>query len=88
MKITLIGLGISEGDLSLRARRALDCADKIIAVVHWVTVLFTGLPKAVMHAEEVCTSDSVTDDTARIRINVIKTGSVRGRSLQNHSLQT
>ena len=31
MKITLIGLGISEGDLSLRARRALDCADKIIA---------------------------------------------------------
>lgn len=26
-----------------------------------------------MHAEEVCTSDSVTDDTARMRINVIKT---------------
>ncbi|MDE6356293.1 MAG: nucleoside triphosphate pyrophosphohydrolase [Clostridia bacterium] len=31
MKITLIGLGICAGDLSLRARRALDGAQKIIA---------------------------------------------------------
>jgi len=31
MKITLIGLGISEGDLTLRAKAALDNAQKIIA---------------------------------------------------------
>ena len=37
-----------------------------IAVVHCVIVLFTGLPKAVKHAEEVCTRLCVTDDTARI----------------------
>lgn len=31
MKITLIGLGVSEGDVTLRAKHALDGADKIIA---------------------------------------------------------
>ncbi len=43
-----------------------------IAVVHCVTVLFTGLPRAVRQAEEVCTNDCVTDDTARILIRLIK----------------
>ncbi len=31
MSITLIGLGVKEGDLTLSAKRALDCADEIIA---------------------------------------------------------
>ena len=31
MKITLIGLGIFKGDLTLRAKEALDCASYIIA---------------------------------------------------------
>ena len=43
-----------------------------IAVVHCVIVLFTGLPKAVKQAEEVCTRLCVTDDTASILIRFIK----------------
>lgn len=31
MKITLIGLGVAEGDITVRAKAALDCADEIIA---------------------------------------------------------
>ena len=31
MKITLIGLGLTEGDITLRAKAALDNADKILA---------------------------------------------------------
>lgn len=42
------------------------------AVVHCVTVLFTGCPKAVRHADEVCTRLCVTDDTASILIKPIK----------------
>lgn len=47
-------------------------ATRSIAVVHCVTVLFTGEPSAVRHADDVCTSDCVTDETAIILINVIK----------------
>lgn len=43
-----------------------------IAVVHCVTVLFMGCPKAVRQAEEVCTKLCVTDDTASILIKAIK----------------
>lgn len=47
-------------------------ATRKIAVVHWVIVLFMGLPIAVRHADEVCTRDSVTALTAIMRISVIK----------------
>ena len=43
-----------------------------IAVVHCVMVLFIGLPKAVKHADEVCTRLCVTDDTASILIKEIR----------------
>lgn len=46
-------------------------ATRKIAVTHCVTVLLTGLPSEVKQAEDVCTSDSVTEDTAIIRINFI-----------------
>ena len=42
-------------------------ATRRIQVVHWVIVLLMGLPKEVRHADEVCTSDSVTAFTAIIR---------------------
>lgn len=47
-------------------------ATRKIAVTHWVTVLLTGLPSEVKHADEVWTRLSVTALTAIILINFIK----------------
>ena len=44
-----------------------------IADTHCVTVLFIGLPSEVRHADEVCTSESVTALTAIIRTRFIRT---------------
>ena len=57
-----------------RGEKAINAAVKPtrkMAVVHCVIVLFTGLPRAVKHAEEVCTKLCVTDDTASILIKLI-----------------
>lgn len=52
--------------------KAAVTATRNIALVHCVTVLLNGFPSAVKHAEEVCTSDSVTAFIAIMRISVIK----------------
>ena len=41
-------------------------ATRRIAVVHWVSVLLTGLPSEVRHADDVWTSERVTALTAII----------------------
>ena len=55
----------------VKAIKAAVSPTRKIAVVHCVIVLLTGLPKAVKHAEEVCTKLCVTDDTASILIRFI-----------------
>lgn len=55
-----------------KAIKAAVSPTRKIAVVHCVMVLLTGLPKAVKHAEEVCTRLCVTDDTASILIKDIR----------------
>ena len=52
--------------------RAAVSATRKIAENHCVTVLLSGFPSEVKHAEEVCTSDSVTAFTAIMRISFIK----------------
>lgn len=42
-----------------------------IAVDHCVIVLLVGLPRAVRQADDVCTKDCVTEDTASTRIRFI-----------------
>ena len=59
-------------DSGVKAINAAVSPTRKTAVVHCVIVLFTGLPSAVKQAEDVCTSDCVTDDTARILIRLIK----------------
>ena len=58
-------------DRGEKAIKAAVSPTRNIAVVHCVIVLFTGLPNAVKHADEVCTKLCVTDDTARIFIRFI-----------------
>ena len=59
-------------DSGEKAIKAAVSPTRKIAVVHCVMVLLTGLPKAVKHADEVCTKLCVTDDTASIFIREIK----------------
>lgn len=57
---------------SVNANSAAVSPTRKMAVTHCVTVLLTGLPKAVRQADDVWTSDCVTDDTAIILIRDIK----------------
>ena len=55
-------------DSGVNLIKAAVSATRKTPVVHCVTVLFIGIPSEVIHADEVCTIESVTDDTAIILI--------------------